>query len=60
MFAPEARGKGTLFKGVHNCVGGTEELLEDDVHASYHFGEEHCLAGCVEDVDGSLAQTEEG
>jgi len=58
VFASEARGKRALFEGVHDCVGRTEELLEDDVHASYHFGEEHCLASYVEHVDGFLASRE--
>lgn len=33
MLTTEARAQRPLLKGIHDRVGGTEEVLEDDPHA---------------------------
>lgn len=74
MLAAEARGDGTFFEGVVDCVAiaesvydldrnvredidvrWSEVLLEHDIHAAHHFGQEEVIAGLV---GGTLALVE--
>lgn len=54
MLASEPRGNGTLFKGIVNSVRRAEVLLQYDVHAAHHLGEQEVAAQTVTERLGLL------